>query len=130
MRRLPGFSVAFVLVVLLVATTPVGTGVGLHQLELVHPLFSHLHNVGGRVMTHQQIEQNRPAPSPARSGPAFGAGGGFAPEAGGIGISPTLPAQLLTQMWLALRVIHLSTDLLLPAGRDEAPPDPPPLSLT
>jgi hypothetical protein len=131
MRRLPGYSIAFVLAVLLLATTPVGTGVGLHQLELVHPLFSHLHIVDGRMMTHQQMEQSRLMPAPAERatprGPAFGAGAGSGPQAGGIGLSPTLPAQLTAPVWLDVRVTWPRIDLSVPAGRNEAPPDPPPL---
>src|SRR5438045_6357708 len=52
--RLPGYLIAFVLVLLLASTTPVGTGSGAHQFDLLHPLFSHVHVVDGRVVTHEQ----------------------------------------------------------------------------
>jgi hypothetical protein len=131
MRRLPGYSIAFVLAVLLFATTPVGTGIGLHQLDLVHPLFSHLHVIDGRVMTHEQIGQGRAwsaaAEAGAARGLAFGAGSASAPELGGLGLTPTLPGQPIAPVWLHLRAAWLTTDMAAPPGREEAPPDPPPL---
>ena len=66
--RLPGYLIAFVLMLLLAATTPVGTGTGLHQFDLLHPLFSHVHVVNGRVMSHEQMAfeaLGTPAPRPA-----------------------------------------------------------------
>ena len=55
MRPLPGFSIAFVLAVLLIGTTPIGTGVGAHQFDLVHPLFTHVHIVNGRVLSQWEM---------------------------------------------------------------------------
>jgi hypothetical protein len=131
MRRLPGSSIAFVLAMLLFATTPVGTGAGPHQLELVHPLFSHQHIIGGRVVTHEQIAGGltmsaSSEPGTAR-GPAFGAGSGGAPAAGGFGLSPIPPTQSIAALLLDLGRAWLSTELSAPPGREEAPPDPPPL---
>jgi len=57
MRLLPGFSLPLVLALLLIGTTPTGTGVGLHQFDLVHPLFAHVHIVNGHVLTHDQAQQ-------------------------------------------------------------------------
>src|SRR5579864_7654760 len=53
--RLPGYLIAFILGLLLATTTPVGTGAGLHQFDLLHPLFSHVHLVNGRIVTHEQL---------------------------------------------------------------------------
>ena len=56
-RYLPAHFVVFMLALLLVSTTPMGTGAGVHQFDLVHPLFAHVHLVNGRVLTHEQIDR-------------------------------------------------------------------------
>jgi hypothetical protein len=130
MRHLSGCSIAFVLALLLVSTSPVGTGAGVHQFELLHPLFAHIHIVNGRVLTHEQLlsdQQPSPDPQPFAPGPAFGAGGGGTPADAGLGLGPTLPLIGLVVI-SALPDAWLSTDSEVPAGREEAPPDPPPLT--
>jgi len=127
--RLPGYLVGFVLVLLLAITTPVGTGSGVHQFDLLHPLFSHVHVVNGRVVTHEQQLAQEPTDNTERapSGiPALGAGGGAASGDGGIGVTPIVPAQSVALVW-SLPRLSASTDLPVPPGREEAPPDPPPL---
>jgi len=123
--RLPGYLIAFILGVLLVTTTPVGTGTGLHQFELLHPLFSHVHLVNGRIMTHQQMAQLSRA-EPVRAGVNLGADEGANTTEAGPGVSPTLSSQELVsaQAFPSERVMPEPMPLL---GRDEAPPDPPPL---
>src|SRR5438105_7629649 len=93
MRHLSTYSIGFLLAVLLISTTPVGTGIGAHQLDLLHPLFSHVHVVNGRLLTHEQLSQSDSASSPDAPlrGPAVGAGSGSAPGDGGPGLIPTLP---------------------------------------
>jgi hypothetical protein len=134
---LPGYVVVFVLALLLVSTTPIGTGAGVHQFDLVHPLFAHVHYVNGRLLTHEQLDQQSalPAPSAAKaqtppppgSGPAIGAGAGLDPVDSGVGWSPT-------QLFQAASLVPssqwtwLTSEARLPAGRVEAPPDPPPNS--
>jgi hypothetical protein len=124
--RLPGYLTAFVLTVLLASTTPVGTGAGVHQYDLLHPLFSHMHVFNGRLMTHEQMEVEMaasPAPAP---GVAFGSGGGAGSDDGSIGISPTLPNPPAWFAWPGAAAWDL-LDLGAPAGREVPPPDPPPL---
>jgi hypothetical protein len=131
-RYLPAHFVVFTLALLLVSTTPMGTGTGIHQFDLVHPLFAHVHVVNGRVLTHEQIAQGQDIPRPAGSGFAAGpvVGAGTAPAQGetGVGVSPTLPFQAvsLQSPFFGLRFLP---DARLPVGRSEAPPDPPPTSL-
>jgi hypothetical protein len=124
--RLPGYLIAFILGVLLTTTTPVGTGAGLHQFELLHPLFSHVHLVNGRIMTHEQMAQLTTTAQPVRDGVNLGADNGANTADGGPGVSPTLPARELlpAQVLPSERVVLEPLPLL---GRDEAPPDPPPL---
>src|SRR5207244_1525170 len=93
MRLLPGFSLPLVLALLLIGTTPTGTGVGLHQFDLIHPLYAHVHIVNGQVLSHDQVPSS---PSTAgatgtSAGPALGAGSGANQSALGLGISPVLP---------------------------------------
>ena len=124
------------LALLLVSTTPVGTGAGVHQFDLLHPLFSHVHIINGRILTHEQMEQESNAASsasaaPARPtrGPAFGAGGGASAADGGLGLSPTVPGQEAFAAFLTMTTTWVWPDIALPSGREEAPPDPPPLTI-
>ena len=71
---LPGYPLVLLLALLLIGTTPTGTGAGLHQFDLVHPLFAHLHVVNGRVLTHEQMQRGEPAARGVSRGPALGAG--------------------------------------------------------
>jgi hypothetical protein len=126
--HLAGTLLGFVLALLLVSTTPVGTGAGTHQFDLLHPLFSHVHIVNGRVFTHEEMAQQAPVPRPQTApGPTFGAGTGASSDAGGPGLSPTLP-QLTIAAVSVMPAGWPPTDLPLPTGRDEAPPDPPPVA--
>jgi hypothetical protein len=124
--RLPGYLIAFVLALLLASTTPVGTGTGAHQLDLLHPLFSHVHLVNGRLLTHEQLAREV-STSEARStpGPAVGSGE-TAGTPDGLGISPV-------GLWLVSEILpseshgFVSEDMRTPLSREEAPPKPPPL---
>ena len=126
--RLPGFSLAFLLALLLVSTTPVGTGTGLHELDLLHPLFNHVHLVNGRILTHAQLAASGvPVPAAPTNGPALGAGGGGAPIDGGLDVSPVglLELTLILPGTLTESVVEDTPSV---HGREEAPPDPPPVS--
>src|SRR5215467_14635179 len=129
MRPLPGYLIAFVLAMLLASTTPAGTGAGVHQFDLLHPVFSHVHLLNGRIVTHEQMAQaiegtSVPLPPPGKT--ALGAGQPPAVADGGLGVSPTLPGQSTPVLWdgAAGRV---PVELVTPHGLEEAPPDPPPL---
>jgi hypothetical protein len=129
MRLLPGYLIAFVLAMLLACTTPAGTGAGVHQFDLLHPVFSHVHLINGRLVTHEEMAQARegasvPPPAPGKT--AFGAGQPAAAADGGLGVSPTLPGWSNAIPWdgAAGRVRFQS---VIPHGLKEAPPDPPPL---
>jgi hypothetical protein len=130
-RYLPAHFVVFTLALLLVSTTPMGTGSGVHQFDLVHPLFAHVHLVNGRMLTHEQMEQGDATPRPPAhgytAGPAFGAGAGGAPGDTGLGVGPTLPFQPLSLL-PAIFGRRFRLQARLPVGRSEAPPDPPPTS--
>jgi hypothetical protein len=123
--RLPGYLIGFVLAILLSSTTPVGTGGGVHRLALLHPLFGHIHIVNGRVLTHEQLAQQS-ADAPVGPGVNLGAGPGASADDGGLGVSPTLPAHSLSTV-MVLPGAWLATEPLMPRGREDAPPDPPPL---
>lgn len=126
--RLPGYALAFLLAVLLVCTTPIGTGAGAHQLDLLHPLFSHVHVVNGRIMTHEQLaETGGQLAGDATTGTALGAGGGGGLADDGLALNPvSIPSAglvIVPRVWK-----WLSEDRRLATGREEAPPDPPPVT--
>jgi hypothetical protein len=126
MRLLPGFSFVFVLALLLIGTTPTGTGAGIHQFDLVHPLFAHVHIVNGYVVTHDQMQQGGASPSRTSPGPALGSGAADGSTA--LGISPILPTQALGLI-SELGQPRVTLTLRLPAGRlQDRPPHPPPTS--
>lgn len=128
--RLPGVLLGFVLCLLLASTTPVGTGGGAHQFDLLHPLFSHLHLVNGRLLTHEQMAQQaqRATAQPATPGPSFGSGSGGNAANAGLGLSPTLSSFRFVLPWQVARQKLISE--LAPAGREEAPPNRPPVTFS
>jgi hypothetical protein len=101
-------------------TTPTGTGAGVHDAVLLHPLFSHTHVIDGRIVPHNGAAES------TTEGPVFGAaasGASVAAEA--IVLSPTLPLHSL-QLDPPLRDIYPHYQLLRPRGLALPPPDPPP----
>ena len=120
-----------VLAALLVLTTPIGTGQGVHSNDLLQPLVPHVHLVNGRILPHEQA-----APEPAArsvthgthrpvNGPALGAGSGADPAASGLGIGPTLPAVVWAlDAWPPMRLRAFENDA--PVEFLAAPSDPPP----
>jgi uncharacterized iron-regulated membrane protein len=124
---LPGYPLVLLLALLLIATTPTGTGAGLHQFDLVHPLFAHLHVVNGRVLTHEQMQRGEPAARGVARGPALGAAtGSNAADAGLVGaISSDQPSESLSGLVLQ-KTGRTEWPDRLPLERREAPPDPPP----
>ena len=126
MRVLPGSTVAMLLAVLLVGTTPVGTGAGMHQFDLVHPLFAHVHLVNGHVVTHDQMQRGETSSRRGSPGPALGAANAPGAADGDLGAFATdRPVQALDLLvlWRSGRT-EWSTPF--PLDRREAPPDPPP----
>ena len=97
--------VIVVLAALLVVSTPVGTGQGVHQSELLQPLLPHVHLVGGRLVTHDQL----------------------AADAAGLGlaISPTVPEAGLTIALSSVTRLRYAT-ATPPAEFRDPPEDPPP----
>jgi len=128
-RSVPATLVAFLLLLLLAVTTPTGTGDGIHDSVLLHPLFSHSHLVGGRIISHEQMADVTPVEGVSK-GPSLGAGAGAsATAADALAISPTLPWQdllLEPPLSVGLTIAPLSA----PQGVSFAPPDPPPTSLS
>jgi hypothetical protein len=123
----PGALVAVVLAALLMVTTPVGTGGGVHQFNLVHPLFAHVHIYDGRILTDEQLAQALRSSSTRTTTPGPALGAGSASESGdaGLALSPTVPVPLEATL-ASRRAPTFDTDVALPRGRVEAPPDPPP----
>ena len=125
MRLLLGTFVPPLLVALLVVTTPVGTGSSVHQADLLHPLLPHLHLINGKVVTHQAGGEDTQVQTP---GPAIGGGAGSDAASAGLGLSPTVPG-LPEPVLVVLPGRRIGLELLMPSGRVEAPPDPPPTLL-
>ena len=131
MGPLLGSICAWLLVLLLVGTSPFGMGVGVHRDQLLDPVLPHAHLRDGRIVavstasTGSQADQ--PVLADAARGPALGAGS--AGLFGGIGAdAPALPADVA---WLLAGSASrswtgLASDGARPTGLTFAPPDPPP----
>ena len=116
---------------LLVLTTPVGTGQGVHANELLHPVLPHVHLINGRIVSDEQLAAARAAASGdsvtsrPTNGPALGAGNGADAAGLGLALGPTLPA-------LGLSIADNSQDFVrtsnsvFPTEFRELPQDPPP----
>jgi len=98
MRALLGQLVVQLLVALMVLTTPIGTGEGVHQAELLHPILPHVHTINGQIVSDQQLALDRvtqvaaASTSQPISGTSLGAGSGADAAGLGIALGPTLPA--------------------------------------
>jgi hypothetical protein len=128
-RSVPATLVAFLLLLLLAVTTPTGTGDGIHDSVLLHPLFSHSHLIDGRIVSHEQLADvaSEPSASPT-NGPAVGAGAGaLATGSNAVAISPTLP---IAEPLFALPAssAYAAITKTMPNSVSFAPPDPPPTS--
>lgn len=131
-RSLAGQLLVPVLAALLVLTTPVGAGQGVHQNDLLHPVLQHMHLVNGVVVTDEQVAAARAAQlqdsvtnTTPVGGPALGAGNGADAAGLGIGLGPTLPLALFPvnpdpYARLAMPDIAWPTEFL------DSPQDPPP----
>jgi hypothetical protein len=122
-RSAPASLVGLLLLVMLAATTPTGTGDRAHQNQLLHPLFAHVHLINGQMVTHA-TGAAEPVRPPA-AGVALGAG--MPLEAGGDGLV-IIPALSVADMTLPIGAAArgLEADIAQPTERDDAPPDPPP----
>jgi hypothetical protein len=119
---------SLVLTLMLATTTPAGTGAGIHQFDLLHTLFPHVHVINGYVVLHNQVSEAGPPqamPAAPRNGIALGAGSGG--DAGGrtLGLSPTVPANGV-RLSSAAPAWHDTVELPAPQGCVDTPPDPPP----
>jgi hypothetical protein len=128
--RLMRSLLACVLSGLLIATTPIGTGHGVHQGELLHLVLPHLHFVGGHLVTHDEAEQAAAAahdgrPREPRAGPALGAGSGADGAGLSLAMTPTLPRYAVLLPSQAFGWLRVGRSVS-PPGILESPPDPPP----
>jgi hypothetical protein len=112
----------YLLALLLVGTSPLGTDQGAHLGQVLHPVFAH-HMASSHEAAHlrQQPVSNDPV-----SGPALGAGAGaaFAADAG-IALAPPFPIAGNFQLPGESRRLE-PQEQLPPRGRLEAPASPPP----
>jgi hypothetical protein len=119
------------LATLLMLTTPVGAGQGVHANMLLDSVLPHVHLLDGRVVTDAQLTAVLLAASrdnlrqPPVSGPALGAGGAAEAASLGTALVPTVPEQAAT---IIMREFgRLSTnDAVRPDEFRELPQDPPP----
>src|SRR5262245_12800819 len=131
MRSLTSQVLVPVLVSLLVLTTPIGTGQGVHASELLHPLLPHVHLIGGQIVSDEQLALARAVVTPDRvtsqpqTGPALGASAGAAADGLGIALGPTLPSFDFL-MATATRWRLSVGEGLPPREFRDAPQDPPP----
>ena len=127
-RWLSGTLLAFMLAWLLMVTTPIGTGEGVHQDELLHPVLPHLHMINGHIVSHDEVSAaaaRAPAETRRTAGPALGAGAGGEATGLGVAIYPNLPVWLLVLPAVAGGPVA-APNLSTPHEFLDAPPDPPP----
>lgn len=126
--------VACVLAALLAVTTPVGTGHGVHQDDLLHPIFPHLHLVNGHIVSDDAGAESSTRsmgatrvqePTQPPAGPALGSGTGADGASLGTAISPTVPQFALLPLLTQLGRLDLSR-VVPPSDFLELPEDPPP----
>jgi hypothetical protein len=127
MRSLFGLLVTYLLGLLLVGTSPMGTGQGVHQDQLLDALVPHVHLVDGKSVAATATQGVSGA---TRSGTALGAGAGAAggaAAAAGMALLPPRPTLGMMpppggDVWRLA-----PADNTLPRGQTVTPPDPPPL---
>jgi len=123
MRSLLVALLGYVLAFLLMGTSPVGMGQGVHQNQLLDALVPHVHLDAGQVVPPSAS----PPPSEAYGhGPALGAGAGAAASALGLGLIPALPTRVVALTTASERWLVSIEDDARPPEQAEAPPDPPP----
>ena len=133
MRWFAGQLLAPLLTALLALTTPVGTGEGVHQDQLLHPVFAHTHLIDGRMVSDAQLAAALAAasaeltPSPPTRGPALGAGSGADGGGAGLALGPTLPATTVPFQPEAERRVFFP-ERAAPVEFREPPEDPPPVT--
>ena len=131
LRLLAGQLLVPLLATLLVLTTPVGTGQGVHENELLHPVVPHVHLVDGRIASNEQLAAARAAAaadsvtSQPPGGPALGAGNGADAPGLGLALGPTLLANAISIAAASPDRLHASESVLPTEFRDP-PQDPPP----
>src|SRR5437764_14296378 len=89
MRSVGVIFLAYVLALLLSATSPIGAGHGVHEGQLLDPLVPHVHFVNG-----QRITPGAPPPptySISKKGPAVGAEAGGVTSSAGVALTPPRP---------------------------------------
>jgi hypothetical protein len=122
MRSLAGLLLSELLALVLMATSPTGAGQGVHRDQLLDVLFPHVHFIDGRVVA---ADTAQPTIEWNFGSPALGAGAGSSAAAAGLSVVPPLPTFWL---WPSIAVARRAAPAnhVVPAGRLEAPPDPPP----
>ena len=123
MRSLLTALLGYVLAFMLMGTSPVGTGQGVHQNQLLDALVPHVHPEGGQIV---QATASRPASAAYGHGPALGAGAGAATSALGLALVPALPSRVVALITASERWLVSIDDEARPPEQTEAPPDPPP----
>lgn len=100
-RAVGGPFVGMLLATLLVLTTPVGAGQGVHANMLLDPVIPHLHLLDGRVVTDVQLAATLAAAArdklhqhPAAT-PAVGSGGAADAASPGVAMAPTIPEHIV-----------------------------------
>jgi hypothetical protein len=131
MRLLAGQLLVPVLATLLVLTTPVGTGQGVHENELLHPVLPHVHLIDGRIVSDEHLAAAQAVATPddlttpPPHGPALGAGNGADAVGLGLALGPTLPPSGIPIDAASHGRLSVA-DSALPTEFRDPPQDPPP----
>ncbi len=116
---------------MLVVTTPLGTGDSVHQDELLHPVFPHVHLIDGHIVSDYELadaaaeaETHLPPSRPPQR-LRLGAGSGADAAGFGLGLVPALPVMglvLITAPGGRLAAVESRR----PSEFRASPEDPPP----
>src|ERR671932_549648 len=110
MRSLAGVLLIYALSVLLASSSPVGTGQGVHQFQLVDEVLPHVHIVNGQRIEVGGAQPDHTTSSP-QAGPALGAAAGAASAvAPGVVLPPSI-APLVVARPAGQRVLAADAEL-------------------
>jgi hypothetical protein len=127
MRSVAGVALIYLLAVLLVSTSPMGAGQGVHRDQLVDLLVPHTHYVTSATDVHRGQRQVASEPS---STPSVGAGAGASASSIGAVLTPPVPDWASVALGAHSSRLGLVSRVRAPVGWRDPPPDPPPTSVS
>ena len=126
MRVVVRIVVGYMLSLLLLGTSPAGTGQGVHANQLLDSIFPHVHVIDGQIVPAGQVPQATAVDTQPAHGPVLGAGSGATATTSALGLTPPVPINALRMIGRSERYQRFISDDALPRATVNIPPDPPP----